>query len=156
MIACTGAVARSSKSFGGESIVETSNFRKIEIDVANCREDRENGIVWRRICAIRESSAVEINACGALAELSDAGGDSGSAGESGEINAVIVDGEDCVRVVGDGLGGFDFGSPGAIAGIIGGGDDVAVFLGSGLELNHRDAAPPARIEQALVPVKQFP
>ena len=46
---------------------------------------------------------------------------------------MVVDGEKCASIVGDGLGGFDLGRPGAVAGVVGRRDDVAIFFSAGLE-----------------------
>ena len=81
----------------------------------------------------RKSCAVEINARGAFTVERNLRCYAGTTGESSEIDAMIVDGEDRVRVVGHGLGGFDFGRPGAVARVIGGGDDVSIFFSSGFE-----------------------
>ena len=117
----------------GERFVEVSDFGEIEIEIADCGENRERRIFRGWSCSVRETGAVEIDACGAFADLSDAARHASATGKSCEIDAVIVDREHCVRVVGDRLRRFDFGRPRAVAGVIGGGDDVAVFFGTGLK-----------------------
>ena len=59
---------------------------------------------------------------------------------------MVVDGEKCASVVGDGLGGFDLGRPGAVAGVVGRRDDVSVFFGAGLESVDRAIAARRGIE----------